>query len=78
MHSSRQGNISEKLVHIGFVLYDKLTKRVFRKLGVIIELLTGQDGVTRVAIAKMVNYNKTSYLWRGIKHLIQIELSVNI
>ena len=58
------------------VLYDELTKRAFWKLGIVTELLTGQDGLTRAAIVKTVNCDKTSYLRRSIKHLIPIELSM--
>jgi len=57
------------------VLHNELTKHVFWKLGIVTELLTGRDGLTRAAIVKMVNCDKTSCLWRSIKHLIP---SVNI
>ena len=42
------------------------------------ELLTGSDGITRAAIVKTVNSEHTRFLRRSIKHLILIELSVNI
>lgn len=42
------------------------------------ELLTGSDGITRAAIVKTVNSEHSRFLRRSIRHLIPIELSVNI
>ena len=42
------------------------------------ELLTGSDGITRAAIVKTANSDRTKFFRRSIKHLIPIELSVNI
>ena len=36
------------------------------------------DGITRATIVKNVNSEHTRFLYRSIKHLIPIELSVNI
>ena len=79
-HSIRRSTGSERLVNIGdvVVVYDEFTKRVFWRLGIVTELLTGQDGLIRAAVVKTVNCDKISYLQRSITHLIPIELSVNI
>jgi len=74
VHSGHHRNSSERPVKLGdvVVLYDELTKRAFWELGIVTELLTGRDGLTRAAIVKTVNCDKTSYLCRSIKHLIPI------
>ena len=56
------------------ILRDELTKRVFWRLGVVTELLTGRDGLTRAAIVKTVNSERTQLLRRSVKHLIPVEL----
>ena len=56
------------------ILRDKLTKRVFWRLGIATELLTGKDGLTRAAIVKTVNSERTQLLRRSVKHLIPVEL----
>ena len=60
------------------IVYDKFSKCVFWRLGIVTELLTGSDGITRAAIVKIENSEHTRFLRRSIKHLIPIELSVNI
>ena len=51
---------------------------MFWRLGIVTELFTGQDGMTRAAVIKTVNCDKISYLRRSIKHLILIELNAEI
>ena len=51
---------------------------MFWRLGVVNELSTGKDGITRAAIVKTVNSDRPKFFRRGIKHLIQIELNMNI
>ena len=60
------------------IVYDEFSKRVLWRLGIVTELLTGSDGITRAAIVKTVNSERTRFLRRSIKHLIPIELSINI
>ena len=56
------------------ILRNGLTKRVFWRLGIVTEFLMGKDGVTRAAIVKTVNSERTQLLRRSIKHLIPVEL----
>ena len=42
------------------------------------ELLTGSDGITIAAIVKTANSDHTKFFRCSIKHLIPIELSINI
>jgi len=57
------------------ILKDDTTKRMFWKLAIIEELLTGKDGQVRVAIVKVVNHEgKQSRLRRSLKHLIPLEV----
>ena len=58
--------------------YDEFSKHVFWRLGIATKLLTGSDGITRAAILKTVNSEHTRFLHHSIKHVILIELSVNI
>ena len=60
------------------VVYDEFSRRVFWRLGIVTELLTGSDDISRAAIVKTVNSDHTRFLHRSIKHLIPIELSDNI
>lgn len=79
-HSSHHKSSSEKLVRIGDVVIvsDEFPKRVFWRLGIVTELFTGSDGITRAAIIKTINSDHTRFLCHSIKHLISIELNVNI
>ena len=78
--SSGHKTSSEKLVRIGdvVIVYDEFSRRVFWRLGMVTKLLTGSDGITGAAIVKTVNSDHTRLLCRSIKHLIPIELTVNI
>ena len=80
VYSSGHKTSSEKLVRTGdvVIVYDEFSRCVFWRLGIVTELLTGSDGITRAAIVKTVNSDHTRLLRRSIKHLIPIELSVNI
>ena len=80
VHSSGHKISSEKLVRIRdvVIVYDEFSRHVFWRLGIVTKLLTGSDGITRAAIVKTVNSDHTRLLRRSIKHLIPIELSVNI
>ena len=60
------------------ILIDEFTKRVVWKLTTATELLTGRDNVTRVAIVKTVNTERTRFLHLSVKHLIPVELNTNI
>ena len=42
------------------------------------ELLTGKDGITRAAIVKTANSDRPKFFRHSIKHLIPIELNINI
>jgi len=45
----------------GVVLHDEFTKCVFWRLGIVTELLIGQDGVTRAIVVKIMNCDNVSY-----------------
>ena len=74
-HSSTRTS-KDKPMKVGdvVILRDELTKWVFRRLGIVTELLTGKDGLTRAAIVKTVNSERTQLLRRSVKHLIPVEL----
>ena len=60
------------------VLKDDLTKRMFWKLGIVKELITGRDGhigQIRAALIKVPDYAKL--LRRSITHLIPVELQAD-
>ena len=65
------------LISVGdvIILKDDLTKRMFWKLGIVKELITGRDGQTRAALIKVPNYAKL--LRRSITHLIPVELQAD-
>ena len=48
VHSSSRKSSTEKLVRTGdvVIVYDEFSKRIFWRLGVVTELLTGSDGIT--------------------------------
>jgi len=56
------------------ILREELTKRAFWRLGVVTELITGNDNITRAVIVKTVNSDRT----RSIKHIIPVELNTII
>ena len=56
----------------------ELTKQAFWRLGIVTELLTGMENVTRATIAKTVNSERTQILHHSIKHLVPVELKTNI
>ena len=59
-----------------FVKNDK-TKRSFWKIGIIQELITGQDGYTRAAVVKVPSGGRTpKLLRRTLQHLVPIEVKV--
>ena len=65
------------LISVGdvIILKDDLTKRMFWKLGIVKELITGRDGQIRAALIKVPNYTKL--LRRSITHLIPVELQAD-
>ena len=59
-----------------FVKNDK-TKRSFWKIGIIQELITGQDGYTRAAVVKVPSGGRNpKLLRRTLQHLVPIEVKV--
>ena len=80
VHSSGRKSPSEKSVRVGdvVIIYDEFSRRVFWRLGIVTELLTGNDGITRAAIVKTAYSDHTRFFRRSIKHLIPIELNINI
>jgi len=80
VHSSGRKLSSEKPVQVGdvVIIYDEFSRCMFWRLGIVTELLTGSDGITRAAIVKTVNSDRTKFFHRSIMHLIPIELSINI
>ena len=56
------------------ILKNDSTKRLFRRLAIVQELLTGDDGKVRAAVIKIMDdQNKSRSLRRSIQHLIPIE-----
>ena len=56
------------------ILKNDSTKRLFWRLAVIQELLTGSDGRVRAAVIKIIDdQNRSRSLRRSIQHLIPIE-----
>ena len=72
--STRTSKVKPVKVGDVVILRDELTKRVFWRLGIVTELLTGKDGLTRAAIVRTVNSERTQLLRRSVKHLIPVEL----
>ena len=58
------------------MVHSDSTKRVLWKLGIVKELLPGSDGQVRVAIVRVVD--TVNLLKRSVKHLIPIEVKVNV
>lgn len=57
------------------ILRNDMTKRVFWKLAIVQELLTGNDGQVRAAVVRVANSEKKpQVLTRSIKHLIPLEV----
>ena len=57
------------------ILKNDSTKRLFWRLAIIQELLTGSDGKVRAAVIKIIDdQNKSRSLRRSIQHLIPIEV----
>ena len=57
------------------ILKNDLTKRLFWRLAIVQELLTGNDGKVRAAVIKTTDGNSNSRsLRRSIQHLIPIEV----
>ena len=59
------------------ILHDEMTKRAFWKLGIVTELRV-RDDLARAAIVKTVDSEKTQLLCRSIKHLIPVELNIDV
>ena len=80
VHSSGHKSPSEKSVRVGdvVIIYDEFSRRMFWRLRIVTELLTGNDGITRAAIVKTANSDHTRFFRCSIKHLIPIELNINI
>ena len=76
-HSRHQKGAKRDTAVVGdvVILKDDTTKRVFWKLAVIEELMTGKDGQVRAAIVKVVNSEgRQARLRRSLKHLIPLEV----
>ena len=57
------------------ILRNESTKRMFWKLAIVEELLTGSDGQVRAAVVKVANSSKRPLLLRcSVKHLIPLEV----
>ena len=79
-HSSTSRSSTVKSVKVGdvVILRDEMTKCAFWRLGIVTELLTGRDDLARATIVKTVNSERTQLLRRSIKHLIPVELNINV
>jgi len=64
------GTVSE-----GVILRDELTKRAFWRLGIVTELITGNDNITRAVIVKIVNSDRTQFLRQSIKYIIPVDIT---
>ena len=71
-HNIPQGRIPISVGDV-IIMKDDLTRRVFWKLGIVKELITGPDSQVRAALVKVPGSNKL--LKRSITHLIPVELS---
>ena len=71
-HNVPQGRIPISVGDV-IIMKDDLTRRVFWKLGIVKELITGRDSQVRVALVKVTWSSKL--LRRSITHLIPVELS---
>ena len=57
------------------ILKDDATKKMYWKLAVVEELISGRDGQIRAAIIRIIDCDsKPSRICRGVKHLIPIEV----
>ena len=73
--NSRWNGFSEITVGVVGVLKDDSTKRVFWKLGVVEELVTGRHNKIRVALVRVGSSdNSTHFLKHSILHLYPVEL----
>jgi len=76
-HSRHRREASKDVAVVGdiVILKDDTTKRVFWKLAVIGELLTGKDGQARAAVVKVINSDgRQTRLRHSLKHLIPLEV----
>ena len=76
-NASLETECKEPIVSVGdiVVLKDEQTKRVFWKLGEIVELIVGRDKNIRAAKVKIPTSKGTTVLTRALQHLIPLEVS---
>lgn len=79
-HAHQKGALNSRAVTVGevVILKDDTTKKMYWKLAVVEELISGRDGQIRAAVVRIINCDsKPSRIRRSVKHLIPIEVQAS-